>query len=261
MVAPLRKRDLNDKLYTRFPETEALLAEFEALARADVVSRCEIISAKNPLFIPTECVLYFVRAGRQAPTDAFYERLYKVLIGRLLRQLPKYVPGAQSESLFNASVRENALGTFSEWLTRDYLEYCDRLDYFEIRFASGVASLKKDAYRQVGRINARQVAIASDEDEGSELLPEVERAIGSYNPFAPQILEVADYRYALLETIEDLPDIQRRILHMMMQGIPIDSIDPKVQTISKALGKVEKTIRNQRDRAFATLQCKLTRDQ
>lgn len=261
MVAPLRKRDLKEKLYTRFPETEALLEELEGLPRADMVSRCEILSAKSPLYVPTECVLYFVRAGRQVPTDALYERLYKVLIGRLLRQLPKDISGAQSESLFNASVRENALGTFCEWLTTDYLAYCDRLDYFEIRFASGVASLRKDAYRQVGRIDARQVAIESDEDEGSELLPEVERAAGSYNPFDPEILDVADYRSALLEAIESLPDIQRRILHMMMQDIPIDSIDLKVQTISKALGKVEKTIRNQRGRAFATLQRKLRGDQ
>lgn len=261
MVAPLRKRDLEGNLYTRFPETEALLAELEALPRTDIVSRCEILSARSALYVPTECVLYFVRAGRQVPTDALYERLYKVLIGRLLRQLPKDIPGAQTESLFNASVREKALGTFCEWLTTDYLEYCDRLDYFEIRFASGVASLRKDGYRQVGRIDARQVALESNEDGESKILPKVEQAAGSYNPFDPKILDVADYQFALPEAIENLPDIQRRILHMMMQDIPIDSIDPKVQTISKALGKVEKTIRNQRDRAFATLQRKLRGDQ
>ena len=45
---------------------------------------------------------------------------------------------------------------------------------------------------------------------------------------------------------------------MLRQGIPIDSKDPSVLTISGVLGKVEKTIRNQRDKAFARLRIVLS---
>ena len=45
---------------------------------------------------------------------------------------------------------------------------------------------------------------------------------------------------------------------MLRQGFPIDSKDPEVVTIRGSLGKVEKTIRNQRDKAFAILRDVLT---
>jgi DNA-directed RNA polymerase specialized sigma24 family protein len=53
--------------------------------------------------------------------------------------------------------------------------------------------------------------------------------------------------------IDTLPAEQRRILHMLRQDFPIDSKEPGVITIAKALGRSEKTIRTYRDKAFATL--------
>ena len=46
---------------------------------------------------------------------------------------------------------------------------------------------------------------------------------------------------------------------MLLKEIPIDSSDPDTLTISKVLGKAEKTIRNQRDRAFVSLRRHLER--
>lgn len=46
---------------------------------------------------------------------------------------------------------------------------------------------------------------------------------------------------------------------MLLQDIPIDSQEPSAVTISKALGKIEKTIRTHRDKAFATLRLRLER--
>lgn len=40
---------------------------------------------------------------------------------------------------------------------------------------------------------------------------------------------------------------------MMRQGFPIDSKEPDVMTISKVLGRSEKTVRTYRDKAFAAL--------
>lgn len=162
--------------------------------------------------------------------------------------------------MFTAKVRDKARDTFCEWLTLDFLDYCKRLDFFEIRFAAGVANLRRDAYRGASRDHARHIAIDADEEEGGELLPEVEEAAGSYDPFDPDNFSSADYRSALLDAIEELPDLQRRIVCMIMKDIPIHSEKASVPTISKALGKVDKTIRNQRDKAYATLRRKLRGD-
>lgn len=40
---------------------------------------------------------------------------------------------------------------------------------------------------------------------------------------------------------------------MWRQDIPIESNDPSIESISKVLGKSEKTIRTHRDKAFASL--------
>jgi DNA-directed RNA polymerase specialized sigma24 family protein len=40
---------------------------------------------------------------------------------------------------------------------------------------------------------------------------------------------------------------------MLRQGFPIDSKEPDVMTIAKALGRSEKTVRTYRDKAFAAL--------
>ena len=152
MIAPLRNRDLKGEPYTRIPEIEVLLAKLEELSKAELVSRCEILSDKHPQYVPCECVLYFVRADREGMTNVQFERLYKVLIGRVLRQLPKDTPGAESESMFSAEIRDKARDTFCEWLTLDFLDYCKRLDFFEIRFAAGVRSEE----RRVGKYCSRK---------------------------------------------------------------------------------------------------------
>lgn len=46
---------------------------------------------------------------------------------------------------------------------------------------------------------------------------------------------------------------------MWRQDIPIESSDPSVESISKVLGKSEKTIRTHRDKAFASLKLRLER--
>lgn len=45
---------------------------------------------------------------------------------------------------------------------------------------------------------------------------------------------------------------------MLRQGFPIDSKEPGVMTIAKALGRSEKTIRTYRDKAFAALRTAMT---
>jgi DNA-directed RNA polymerase specialized sigma24 family protein len=61
------------------------------------------------------------------------------------------------------------------------------------------------------------------------------------------------YRLRLEAAIDALPPEQSRIIHMLRKDIPIDSKDPNVFTIAKALGRSEKTVRTYRDKAYAAL--------
>ena len=74
--------------------------------------------------------------------------------------------------------------------------------------------------------------------------------MGGFDPFALTDYEKKDYRLKLDRAIDTLPPEQKRIIEMLRQGIPIDSEDANAVTISKALGRSEKTIRTHRDRAF-----------
>ena len=87
---------------------------------------------------------------------------------------------------------------------------------------------------------------------------EVERAVGAVDPFSSIDFDRTDYRSRLDAAIDALPQEQSRIIEMLRKGFPIDSKDPSVMTIAKALGRSEKTIRTYRDRAVASLRAALS---
>ena len=149
-------------------------------------------------------------------------------------------------------MRDKAFGRFVELLAADRIAYKDRLDYFEIRFDGALKRLRLDAERQARRDEKRHQPLGDDEASG-ELSPEVEAAARVYDPFAMPDLDEPAYRLRFDTAIENLPAGQRRIIHMLRQGFVIDSKDPDVMTISKALGRSEKTIRTYRNKAVAAL--------
>jgi DNA-directed RNA polymerase specialized sigma24 family protein len=87
----------------------------------------------------------------------------------------------------------------------------------------------------------------------------VESLVGGYDPFDPDELDMKNYRLLLDDAIGSLPEFQRRIVVMLRQEVPIESKDPSIESISKVMGKSEKTIRTHRDKAFASLMLRLQR--
>lgn len=257
MIAPLRKRTLGGTLYERDAKIQDLLVRLELLPRADLVGRCQIIDRTDPNYVPSECLMYFVRAARQDNSDRHFERLYKVLLSRLTRALPS--PEANDGQVTRISqtksrIRDIAFDRFTEALAADRQDYSEKLDFFEVRFDGAVANLRRDAQDIVWREANRTTTIEYD-PETNEPSPEVEEAAGSFNPF--ENLEAEDYRSRLDAAIDTLPPEQIRIIQMLRQGFPIDSTDPDVVTIAKTLRKSEKTIRLHRDRAFKALRAAL----
>lgn len=253
IVTPLRKRRIGGKLYERDPKIEAFIAELAILPRDELIVRAEITKRTDPGYIPSECLVYFIRASRRDNNEAWFERLYRILIERVLRSLPRTESSyGKTESLTCGAVRDKVFGRFVELLSADRAAYVDKLDYFEVRFDGALASMRRDAQEQAWRDENRSRPLEYDEESG-ELSPEVEAAAGTYDPFAASDFDEPAYRLRLDAAIEALPTEQSRIIHMLGQGFPIDSKEPDVMTIAKALSRSEKTVRTYRDKAFAAL--------
>lgn len=257
-ITPLRKRSREGVLYVRDSELEAALSALLTLPRAEVAERALIDDRADPKYVPSECLLYFIRQSRDATSDAGFERaIYELLVSRVLRALPRPERADGEVRLIHEEVRDAALHRFKRLLASDRHTYDEKLDMYECRFDLAVARLRSDAQKKVCRESQRFQQIASEE-EGDEQRPAEE---GSYDPFDPEKIDELAYRSRLNAAIDALPLDQRRVIHMLQQEIPIDSKDPDVETIVKALKCSEKTVRNRRDRAYAALRADLGDEQ
>jgi DNA-binding CsgD family transcriptional regulator len=260
MITPLVKCTLDGVVYTRDKKIEAILTDLDVLSRSDLVARCMIRDRSDPGYVPSECLLYFVRASRANNSDAHFERLYKIMMARVLGALPKAETIAgeiMRVSLTKSRIREKAFDRFVELLVADRQAYSEKLDYFEVRFDGALANLRRDAQDTAWREENRTIPLEYDA-ETNEPSAEVERAIGTFDPFGASAFDADDYRSRLDAAIDSLPPEQSRIIEMLRQGFPIDSKDADAMTIAKALGKSEKTIRTHRDRALAALRAALS---
>jgi hypothetical protein len=229
---------------------EAELGELLTMPEGEMLDRCAQ-GQQQVGYVSTEAVLHMLRVRRGQSAGTAESRLHHFLSERVLRALPK-ADRPDGISLSKQQIRERVYDRFTDLLVADCVAYDDRLDYFEINFNGALAMLRLTAQKQIWRDENRSTPLESAENDG-ELVVQAEEAAGSYAPLSADALDEARYRSRLDEAIDGLPPLQSRIVEMLRQGIPIDSKDPNVVTISGTLGKVEKTIRNQRDRAFARL--------
>ncbi|MEQ1811549.1 MAG: DNA-binding response regulator [Terricaulis sp.] len=258
MIAPLRKQTRDGKPYARVPEVEVALRNLVTLPRDQLAIQCAITSRNDRDYVPTECLLYFVRACRADNSDANFKVLYRLLAERVMRRLPRpQAADGKTASLTSAVIQEKVFDGFISLLALDRTSYCEKLDFFEVRFDGALANLRRDAQEQAWRHEKRSVQLI--DEESGEVAATVEEAAGDYNPFDDSELVNNDYRSRLDAAIDALPQEQIRIVEMLRQGFPIDSKDPNAITIARTLGKAEKTIRTHRDKAFVALRAALTR--
>lgn len=263
MIEPLRKRKKSSAdLYTRRAENERALAELLELPRDQLLERAAIRSAKAPGYISSECLLHIVRARKRDNSEQYFNRLFRILQARVLSALPRVGTGDDKDGtcdLTAEKIRDHAFGRFAEMMSADREGYDERLDYFEVSFNAGMAGLRNDAMEIGIREHRRTAPIAYDRDTG-ELSAEVERARGAFDPFDPAAMNEEDYRLRLNAAIDALSEEQIRIVTMIANGIVIESLDPNAPSISKILGRSEKTIRTHRDRAYDAIRAALKGD-
>ena len=140
MIEPLRKRTLEGELYKRDDKIEAKLVELASLSRDDLIARCKVLNRDDPNYVPSECLVYFVRASRADNSDAHFEQLYKILAKRVLRRLPN--ADEEGNTLKDTLIREKAFDRFVDLIESDRRDYSEKLDYFEVRFDGAVANLR-----------------------------------------------------------------------------------------------------------------------
>lgn len=253
MVTALKKQKPDKSRYRRPAKIEALLFTLESLSRDELLARAQIRARDDAGYISTECLIYFVRTSRTDNSDAWFERLYKILSARVLRALPTAdAADGASRSLTRERIREKVYGRFVEMLAGDRQVYDERLDFFEIRFDMALKRLRQDAQRQAWRDESRSQPLSYEDDSG-ELSPEIDQAAGSTNPFEGMEMDDESFRLRLDAAIEALPPEQSRTIQMLMLGYQSHSEDPNVITICTVLKKTPKTIWNYRDRAMKTL--------
>lgn len=256
---PLTKRLPDGTLYQRPPEIEAALDRVLGLPRDEVIEALPIRDRGDPRYIPSECLVHLLRCTRRDNRDTYFERLYKALIDRIDRVLPRAEHALGEHvgvNLNRARIRDEVRDRFQVLLLQDREQPGTGLDFFEVRFGAAIAKLRGTAKEKIWREAGRQVALEPGDDTG-ELSTEVERAAGSLDAPSAEIWDDPRYRSRLEAAIDTLPPEQSRIIVMLRAGIPMDSIDPDVVTIRKLLNCAEKTVRNRRDAAIRTLRLAL----
>jgi DNA-directed RNA polymerase specialized sigma24 family protein len=256
LIAPLTKKR-GDGSYTRPKEIEDALTVLLKLPREDFLKRCQIRLRSDPDYVQSECLLHVVRASRHDNNDDWFEKLYKLLLERLVYALPRAENSdGTTASLTNEAIRDAVIDRFVAALADDRREQADKLDFFECRFNLGIKRLRVDAQEMVWK-KAKCTTTLDDELTG-EVSAEVEAAVGAIDPQEFDAIDDPVFCRRLEEAIDELPPEQRRTFVMLREGFQIDSEDPSEMTISKALGKTGRTIQNYRDRALASLRTRFT---
>jgi RNA polymerase sigma factor (sigma-70 family) len=254
LIEPLRKRRKNDgQVYTRLSVNEQKLQDLVLLPSEELVKRCTLPKT-NDGYVPSECIVYFVRRSASSGDEKLFEKLFKILAARFQGLLPRPEnAGGESVSFTKIQVMEHAFDRFVTMILEERSgKYVEGLDIYEVVFNSVVALRRIDAQRKSWKEENRSTTLEVGE-ESTEIASEVEEAAGQYDPFDPDEIQNNIYRLRLADAISQLPQPQKVIVEMLRQGVLIESIDPKVDTISKLLGISEKTVRNRRDKAFEKL--------
>lgn len=247
-IPPLReltKRRSDGRLYTRRPSIEALLAKLVTTDHAALTKRIGIHDRQDPEYVPSECLIYLLRDAAGGQSQRWFNALCSALMGRCALNLRWSI---------NAGLLRDAEGLREEIISEFVLRISEalrvdpeRLDPFEVAFDLAFATFRTDRVRSETSRQRRQStfnpqpADADDDpdrwilalaaDDGSEV-------IGLYGA------EYEVFRKSLLHAITQLPHPEQQAISLRLQGWPIYSEEPDMNSIAKHCGVDERTIRN-----------------
>lgn len=249
MPPPLTKTNAKGECYRRRPNVDTLIDEVAVLDRVRLLERLSITNRGDPAYLPSEVLLHVLRATRHDNRDSYFERLFRLLLKRVHASLHGAVRDTQYR---NASeIRDEIASRLSTLIARDRGEAGDRLDAFEAMFDGAMATLRIDVLRKLGPQRLKTDPI---EDEATgEISARVEDAASDFLGQARDNFDDPTFRSELSAAIDTLPDDEKTVIVLLLQGIPIDGKEADSVTIAKMLACCERTVRNRRDRAVDKL--------
>jgi RNA polymerase sigma factor (sigma-70 family) len=255
-VAPLRRLLPDGSPYYRRPEVEEAIAILVQLSPTDVALRAKLQNADHPDYLPTECVLYFIRHWDPVKDGSAFHDLFNVLRERILKAVPVFkrrVAGSSkfAERAFDLEVRDAVMHKFQELLCRDRREYDLKLDFFEGQFNLSLSRLRLTARRDIGKKASRYEPSAVESDSGKPY-EDIEAALATLREDSER-KDREFYRSRLQVAISSLPPDECRVIELILEGLTHLSI-------AKALNCVEQTVRNRRDRAVEKLRLELMKE-
>lgn len=249
-IPPLMKQLPEGGTYARPVRIESLIDACDNLPFETLIDRARLKDRRNPDYLPSEVLVFFLRVTRTDNSDRRFAILYDLVMNRLTRSLRSAVQG-NTENARQSELHERMIERFVILLMKDRGAYCEALDIFEIAFDRAARSLKVDMLRVMGR--RVPPAISLTEEETGEVRQDAEAALIDLNPMSKPIELQVTYRIQLRRAIDSLPDNERRVIDMIFAGIPAQSDDTGKASIAQLLHCDPKTVRNRRDSAVKKL--------
>jgi hypothetical protein len=258
-IIPLRKSEPDGATYTRPENIELFIRATLDWPFEKLVERAKIINRQHPDYVPSEVLMYHLRSTRHDNSDTRFEPLYSIMVTRIEIACPRAnsrVGNIETENLRAADLRNALVEHVVDLILRDRQEYCEQLDFFEIRFDRAIRLAKFDKYRRASRREDQKVPLEYD-DETGDVVHEVEEALARLRAHAWSVEEDLTYQIQVRQAIKALPESERKVINMLLAEIPIESENSDEQSIVRLLGCTEKTVRNRRDRAILKLRIAL----
>jgi hypothetical protein len=260
MPAALKRKDKDGKPYERPPEIEACIEKLNALDTETRLARFDGVSKKHPQHVPTEAVLHFLRRAWVDGDQGQFEKIFRILLKRVDQSLHSAIPDTRMDGA--AEIRDEIRSRFVVLLTRDCNTHPGLLDFYELRFDKAMVALRTSVLRRIGPATRKikTVPLGSQDGEGPEISAEVEAALEEFLSGDPQKIDDPAFRLVLFAAIDHLPQDQKQVIGLYLQGIPIDAKDSDVMTIARMLKCDERTVRNRKTRACKALKAILEKE-
>ncbi len=250
MPRPLTKTSkIDGKPYKRRPHVEALIDEVIALGRSNALVRLEIRDRKHAEYVPSEVLVHLLRATRQDNRSDQFEQLYRLLFTRVEGTLLSSVPDSQYRNA--DEIRSEIISHLAELITLDQTQAAEKMDIYEINFDAALHNLKIDYLRKLGPKKFKTDPL--EDPQTGEVAAAVEAAAQSFLGHVASKFDDPAFRSALTAAIDSLPDDERKVIGLLIQGLPIDAKDAKTVTIARTLNCTGRTVQNRRDKAFEKL--------
>ena len=260
MPEALKRNQKDGTPYQRPPAIEAWIEKLESVDAASRVLQFAGASRIAPEYVPTEVLLYFLRRSWADGEHGQFERIYRILMKRIDQSLRSKIWSSRIGSA--TDIRDEIVSRFVVLVTKDCTSQSDLLDFYEIHFDQAMVALRTSVLRKFKTIagDVTTVPLGSQESDGPEFSSEVEAALEVFLSGDPQKIDDPAFRSVLFAAIDLLPQDQKQVIGLLLQGIPIDAKEKDVMTIARILQCDERTVRNRRDRACKALKAVLEKE-